>query len=233
MANCTNCSAPLPANSITCEYCGSRNDIDLKGVHYYTTHAAQSDRICPRCAVPLQTIDLQLQGTFLIERCGECLGLFFDPNELETVLDQSVTSAFTVNTAELDRINASGPVSHGAAYVKCPICGTLMNRVNFGARSGVVVNSCRDHGLWLDGGDLRRLMEWSKAGGMVLERQRQDERKKEALRDEEKRKKEGETTFPSQGSGTSDGLFDGWGFGQSRTPDLLDVVFAAVRTLVD
>lgn len=63
-----------------CEYCGSRNDVDLKGVHHYTTHEPESARRCPRCGVQLKTIDLKLDGRFLIERCDDCLGLFFDPD---------------------------------------------------------------------------------------------------------------------------------------------------------
>jgi Zn-finger nucleic acid-binding protein len=40
-----------------------------------------------------------------------------------------------------------------------PSCGELMNRSLHGKRSGVVVDGCRDHGLWLDAGELRQLME--------------------------------------------------------------------------
>ncbi len=40
-----------------------------------------------------------------------------------------------------------------------------MNRVNFAYRSGVVVDKCRDHGLWLKSGELIHLLEWKKAGG--------------------------------------------------------------------
>jgi Zn-finger nucleic acid-binding protein len=35
----------------------------------------------------------------------------------------------------------------------------------------VVVDQCRNHGVWLEGGELHRLMEWKKAGGQVLDRQ--------------------------------------------------------------
>ena len=57
MANCSNCGAPLPANILICEYCGSRNDTDLRGVHNFTTNELDEGRTCPRCATPLRTID--------------------------------------------------------------------------------------------------------------------------------------------------------------------------------
>jgi Zn-finger nucleic acid-binding protein len=222
--NCTNCAAPLPAGSITCKYCGSRNDIDLQGVHYYTTHATDSKRLCPRCRVSLHTVDLEIKGTFLIERCIGCLGLFFDPGELEAVLEATVSNVFEINRGLLNQLNNCGygdelPVE----YIKCPVCTTVMNRVNFGARSGVVVDRCREHGIWLDGGELRRLCEWMKAGGKLLDQERQEQLKKELAQAEEKRQllnphSAGGTSSFNHYSRTTDG----------QDPDLLDMIFKAI-----
>lgn len=33
------------------------------------------------------------------------------------------------------------------------------------------MDRCRHHGVWLDGGELRRLLEWKKAGGQLLHEQ--------------------------------------------------------------
>jgi Zn-finger nucleic acid-binding protein len=135
VANCSNCSAPLPPNSIQCDYCGSRNDIDLKGVHYNTAHETDSERICPRCGITLGTIDLKIDGKFLIERCDQCLGLFFDPGELEAVLQATVSNVFTVNRSQISSINATMRAGdYGVTYIKCPVCTKLMNRINFGER---------------------------------------------------------------------------------------------------
>ncbi|ACM22075.1 hypothetical protein Geob_3737 [Geotalea daltonii FRC-32] len=180
MANCSNCSAPLLSGSIKCEYCGSRNDIDLKGINYYTTNEPDSERICPRCNIRLKTIDLKVEGKFLVERCDECLGLFFDPGELEALLQATVTNVFAIDRSRLNAINATRRAENYAiTYLKCPICSTMMNRVNFGAKSGVVVDICKDHGVWLDGGELRHLAEWMKAGGKLLDQERQEERKRQ------------------------------------------------------
>lgn len=188
MANCSNCAAPLPPHSILCSYCGSRNDTDLKGVHHYTTHELDSGRSCPRCNVPLQSIDLRLNGKFLIERCDQCLGLFFDPGELDALLQATVTNVYTINRKQLADINTALRSSeYGISYIKCPVCATIMNRVNFGARSGVIVDRCPDHGLWLDGGELRQLFEWSKAGGSLLEQERRERQRMEKERAENKK----------------------------------------------
>ena len=53
-----------------------------------------------------------------------------------------------------------------------------MNRVNFGHRSGVVVDRCKAHGIWLDNGEITHLMEWKKAGGQLLQAQLIQKKKK-------------------------------------------------------
>ena len=172
MTKCINCGAPLPPDTIVCEYCGSRNDTDLMGVHTYTTNEPDSERTCPKCGIPMKTIDLKLHGKFYIERCDTCLGLFFDPGELEVLLNASVKNVFHINRKKLDRINATmAKPDQPITYVKCPVCGKVMNRVNFGARSGVVVDRCAAHGVWLNGGELRHLFEWMKAGGEILDQE--------------------------------------------------------------
>ncbi|GAM11663.1 hypothetical protein OR1_03979 [Geobacter sp. OR-1] len=230
MANCANCSAPMPSDSITCTYCGSRNDIDLKGVHYYTTHETESPRTCPRCGIKLRTIDLKLDGRFLIERCDQCLGLFFDPGELEALLQATVTNVFSVDNSRLNSINARRAGDYGITYIKCPVCEQFMNRVNFGAKSGVIVDRCKEHGVWLDGGELRHLFEWMKAGGKILEQERQEQRKKEAL-EQEKEERRKIAQIPEGGAYQD---FDMYGGTLRRSdPELFEIVIdAAIRFFV-
>jgi len=175
VANCVSCSAPLPAPSNICAYCGRRNDVDLRGVHKYTVERPNSERTCPRCDIALQTINLKNDGRFFIERCDQCMGLFFDPGELESLLEQSVSNVFEIDRKRLNAINKElyqrdAPLREQkqAFYVKCPVCSKFMQRKNFGSGSGVVADRCKSHGIWLDGGELRRLLEWKKAGGQLL-----------------------------------------------------------------
>ncbi len=42
----------------------------------------------------------------------------------------------------------------------CPRCNKKMGRYNFGRYSGVVVDSCRKHGIWLDRGELRHIVDF-------------------------------------------------------------------------
>jgi Zn-finger nucleic acid-binding protein len=225
MAKCSNCNAPLPEDSQLCAYCGARNDIDLAGIHYYTTHEIDTPRTCPRCNVGLKTIDLKLNGTFLIERCDQCLGLFFDPGELEALLEATVTNVFLIDRTGLDGINAHRQTDqYPVSYIKCPVCSQLMNRVNFGAKSGVIVDRCKDHGVWLDGGELRHLFEWMKLGGKLLNQERQEQVRKEELKQETERRDKlaGYRDEPSP--------FDLHGEPLHQSdPDLFDLVYTAIR----
>jgi len=185
MAVCSACSAPLPANINRCLYCNVRNDVDLHGKHKYSVATQQSERICPHCDTPLQTIKLKMQGDFHIERCKTCFGLFFDLGEIETLLDSSVTNVADINLKLIKSINKDRyQKHHGVKYVKCPCCRILMNRVNFGHRSGVIVDKCSKHGIWVDSGEITHLMEWKKAGGELLnvEQHKQDEQKTKITR---------------------------------------------------
>lgn len=191
MARCQWCTAPLPSGGGLCRYCGKRNDVDLQGVHEFTVAEPASPRLCPSCGIPMQTIDLKLGGTFYIERCERCLSLFFDPNEVETLLEKSAAAVFQIDHARLDEITRGRrAASSPTRYYSCPVCRTAMNRLNFGARSGVVVDQCPRHGMWLEGGELRRLLEWRKAGGQILAERRKAERLADELKQERRRERE-------------------------------------------
>jgi Zn-finger nucleic acid-binding protein len=50
-------------------------------------------------------------------------------------------------------------------YRPCPVCGKLMHRLNFGRKSGIIVDSCRPHGLWFDANELDAVVRWIRTGG--------------------------------------------------------------------
>jgi Zn-finger nucleic acid-binding protein len=226
MARCNACAAPLPPDVGVCEYCGSQTDIDLKGIHEFTVTKPESSRVCPDCDIPLQTLDLQVDGNFFIERCDTCLGLFFDPGELEALMEKSVSNVFSINRKRIDAVIREKRDGDGKfAYRKCPVCRELMYRINFGARSGVIVDQCKTHGVWLDSGELKRLLEWKKAGGQLLHEQVRQRKEKEEKERQERLRVYRETGSP----GTTDGFL-------SPSPsdsqfDLIDTVASVLGKL--
>ena len=41
-----------------------------------------------------------------------------------------------------------------------------MHRRNYGRRSGVVLDTCSQHGLWFDQGELDSILDWIRHGGL-------------------------------------------------------------------
>jgi Zn-finger nucleic acid-binding protein len=67
-------------------------------------------------------------------------------------------------------------------YVRCPVCGTTMNRKAFGRISGVVVDVCKAHGVWFDAGELAEVLAFVERGGLELARRREIEELHEQAR---------------------------------------------------
>ena len=177
--NCSNCGAPIPPKSNICRFCGTVNDTDLRGIREHIQAGPQGDRPCPRCGTLLHTIDIAAEGGFEIDRCAKCLGIFFDPGELGSLVDVSVSQVHRIDHDKMTAlIEEEGGVEAEVKYVKRPVCRELMNRRSYGARSGVVADTCKTHGIWLDGGELGRILKWVKAGGLLHDARRKDEDKR-------------------------------------------------------
>jgi len=67
-------------------------------------------------------------------------------------------------------------------YLKCPCCGTLMSRSNFSKCSGVVIDTCREHGVWFDRDELVRIVRFIRDGGMDAAREKEKEQLSEEWR---------------------------------------------------
>ena len=217
--DCVNCGAPLPAKSNVCRYCETLNDTDLRALDSQRSKGRASERPCPRCKVPLGSMRLKLESPVEIDRCTKCYGIFFDPGELEEVLDTSVKRAYDVDLERLDtlvREETSDRDYKEVTYVPCPDCGEFMHRKSYGAKAGVVVDRCRLHGVWLDGGELNRLLKWAKAGG-----RKHDIRETERRAENEARAKKNREVFRHSRLEVESGSGSGFSsFGSSNTDDI-------------
>jgi Zn-finger nucleic acid-binding protein len=75
-------------------------------------------------------------------------------------------------------------------YLPCPDCKQLMNRSNFARASGVIIDTCRQHGVWFDAEELQKIIEFIQKGGMELARRREKrelDEQRAALLDERRR----------------------------------------------
>jgi Zn-finger nucleic acid-binding protein len=108
-------------------------------------------RRCPRCKAELSR---QALGPTQIERCASCHGVWIAAAEFNQLL-RDLDRLEAVRARELAHHEPEQAVS----YVACPRCSEIMERRNFGRSSGIMVDTCKKHGIWLDRGELRRVAE--------------------------------------------------------------------------
>ena len=147
---CAHCQHTYNKHMSSCPFCGGENPKEAK---------VNTTPRCPRCNRPLETVDYR--GTRL-DLCPECSGLWLATGEFEQL------------TSERD-VYADETIPHGyrkkpppkeEGYLPCPLCSALMTRRNFKALSGVLIDICGHHGVWLDAGELEQIRCFIAKGGL-------------------------------------------------------------------
>jgi Zn-finger nucleic acid-binding protein len=107
--------------------------------------------------------------------CDSCNGLWVDPATLQHLVQDRLKPAPLVGTGIAAPAPSHVQLEH-VQYAPCPICKTLMNRINFAHASGVIVDVCTNHGTWFDADELRRVIEFIRAGGVDASRKQEIEK---------------------------------------------------------
>lgn len=124
---------------------------------------------CPRCRSDMQALRLgETEG----RECAQCGGLWLDADTLDRLASEhdQLVAATSVLAA---RIPLTPTPADIVRYVPCPVCEKLMNRTNFAHASGVILDVCKGHGVWLDRGELQRVLEFVGSGGLAVARDRE------------------------------------------------------------
>lgn len=113
---------------------------------------------CPRCRAPLALRELaDVMGL----ECTGCLGLFLDAGTVERLASDA---GHATRVAFPRRARAHEPE---VQYIPCITCARPMNRTVFGKVSGVIVDVCKDHGVWFDAGEINAIIQFVEEGGMA------------------------------------------------------------------
>jgi len=151
-------------------------------------------------------------GTTPLLECAGCDGVWMDSEPFERLCADRDARA-----SVLGRYAGRTPVAETAIrYRPCPRCRKMMNRVNFGRVSGTVVDVCKGHGVFLDAGELRRIVSFIQEGG--LERAREE--RLEEIREEERRLKDLEWKIAHQ-TGHAAAHHEGTGMNAIVVSDLI------------
>lgn len=189
--NCPMCGAPCASAATACEHCGARLatvacpscfGLIFTGSKFCphcgarierTEENGVTPRLCPRCREMLTAVVL---GATKALECPQCSGLWIDTETFnEICADREKQAAVVGEDSQSLQPNLAYPTPDSIRYVPCPVCAKLMNRVNFARVSGVILDICKADGVWFDREELRRIVEFIRAGGLETSRERERE----------------------------------------------------------
>ena len=160
---CKFCAAPLPKQGLTCNYCNKLNPLNHKILGNIKETKSYSNHLCPCCHITLETIK---DATVTLAYCSQCDGILIEEEEFEKLIEYRVNPSNKFNPLYL-RFIQDHPRDNRkkAQFHNCPICSESMSIINYKKQSGIILDACEEHGVWLDGGELRQIIEWYEVGG--------------------------------------------------------------------
>lgn len=186
--NCPMCGASAKVDAPNCLHCGSRLatiacpscfGMMFVGAKFCSHCGAQAARApkpgthqhhCPGCKSAMQPVQV---GTSTLEECSRCHGVWVDKITFEQICHQSEKQVALLGNATADPMGQGMPLEEKIRYRPCPECKQLMNRVHFANCSKVIVDVCKAHGTWFDKDELRRIVQFIRAGGLTEARERE------------------------------------------------------------
>ena len=194
VVRCSSCGAPRQGNASACTYCHADFTLHEQDLHTVCPKcfARVSDKgsFCHSCGEDLRGESCASLGTELncpncgdetklqqrafgkdkqLFECASCTGMWVRNGVLKEILKQAKD--------EVDEfgIGGDGPQrplqstdnrpEHAPIYKSCPDCKQHMRRHIFAKKSGIVIDSCKEHGVWFDPQELELILNWVRAGG--------------------------------------------------------------------
>jgi len=183
--HCPSCGAAVKRDAEECDYCDAPLDFSLKGKTipcpkcFASTPAdarfcircgepvfgrikeglVLEDRLCPQCEQPMHGLSV---GEFSIIGCKKCGGAFVSHETFEMM--QAQADKLIVATEPVKKNHFAQ--AEAVRYIRCPVCRNMMNRTNFAKISGVIIDTCKGHGIWFDAGEVERIMDFVVHGGI-------------------------------------------------------------------
>src|SRR6478736_3312434 len=187
--NCPNCGAAANDGATTCEYCGTGLisiacracfGAMFAGAQFCPHCGAKAEQArevdqstvrCPGCGGDMKHQQL---GETLMHECAACGSAWLTPETFtKLVADREARSAAATSGAAAAGLSKPKPfrlTGTATRYVHCPVCDAMMNRVNFGDTSGVIVDTCATHGIWFERDELHAILTFVEQGGLARRR---------------------------------------------------------------
>jgi len=156
---CSQCNRRGRSNRSNCLYCGGEMVSDKTSG---TIHC---------CGCQSEMVEVEHHGV-LIDVCSGCDSIWFDNGELETILERAPhpeqhISDVNPSSQGLDRTYRTSFIEPIHSSIRsCPHCVKPMGQLNYKRLSGVVIDVCRFHGVFLDHLELEKLQDFAATGGL-------------------------------------------------------------------
>lgn len=205
VVRCSSCGAPRRDKSDNCRFCGSGftlHERDLNtlcpqclarisdrarfchgcgvAITPHSINGEATDQPCPACRGERRLSSRRLDEDVSVLECANCGGLWLGHEVFGLLQRRAMARQIRWLGQEGDEDKSSGHFRPGPLYRSCPVCDRQMSRRNFERRSGVVVDVCNSHGIWLDMGELDSLLRWIQDGGLARAAQRERLREQES-----------------------------------------------------
>ncbi len=195
---CGSCGAGLPHTAETCDYCNSTvvrdaGKLSLICPECYARNAEDS-RYCTNCGVEFRpepvigdeeetplacpccdcAMTRRTIGGVGLSECPRCNGLWVPDQNFDALVNRAIQARRQAPSAgfgtfpERRARPQADPMK--IVYRQCPVCRGMMQRKNFGRRSGLIVDWCGRHGTWLDPDELEGIAEFIMSGGLESSR---------------------------------------------------------------
>src|SRR5262249_10356041 len=135
---------------------------------------ADTNLLCSACQDGHRLVSRQIGDHVTVLECGRCAGFWMGHEVFRRQVELARSDALPAGTLMDTPHRVAAKVGLPAAWCAggrgsfsrpCPVCRELMNRRNYGQDSGVILDICKEHGVWFDADELARILAWIRAGG--------------------------------------------------------------------
>jgi Zn-finger nucleic acid-binding protein len=183
---CSSCGAPFQNDDRTCGHCQAETTIEERMLSAVCpgcgARMSEQAKHCMECglAIALQKIaplrwdakcprcDSELRHRCVDDRldlieCSSCAGIWLEPDSFRGVVREAKRKHFVGE----GRHDESKPdlERHAMRYLACPVCSERMMPRGFGKGSGIMLDVCREHGVWFDHRELEAVTRWIETHG--------------------------------------------------------------------
>jgi Zn-finger nucleic acid-binding protein len=157
--------AYLEVGARYCSHCGAHSG-DVSAI------PEVSELGCPRCSSEMKLSGIPI-GLHHGEACPRCEGLWVSQKVFEQVVadfahpekqrpkDGGIIKPRTLTAPSTRSFETT------VKYLPCPVCAVHMTRRNYLRISGVILDFCVEHGVWLDRNELRHVADFLQEGGVA------------------------------------------------------------------